>query len=212
MTEPNEEQYGMDDLNKLFNYWGLGDPPDQVKDHMLKMLNTVSSQESLALGQEFTRDAVNILQSSHEDADLYRRSLQVPGFIAAASNHQYNFLNFIDEALKNIGMSLPSDSEDMPPREFSEIIVIGVEIATVLGFMAGQAVKREAALDKLWGSSIVTKEQVENAEAQRESNEGLEGLSFEEIDSSQLGGECIECGFNYENEAEFTKHVLGKHN
>jgi hypothetical protein len=209
MTEQNEEQqdYSMSELEEGLDYWGIN-PPDEIKELMLKQLNIVHAPESIELGKEFTLDAFRILNEKHDDADLFRRSLLVPGLKAAIANHQTAFAEFLSDTL---GLDWDNNPGGMPPRETARVIVMGVDIAMVLGFMAGQAVKREVALDSLWGSSPATKEQVAEAEAQRESNEGLDGLTFEETDSSQLGGECMECGFNYENEAEFTKHALAEH-
>ena len=208
MPESNEfEEFNMDDLQEGLDYWGV-DPPDDAKEHMLEMLNKVINPEARELGTEFTLDAFRILQKSHDDADLFTRCLQVPGLLAAVANHQARFSDFLSETL---GLDFSNNPGAMPPREVAKIIIMGVDIAMVLGFMAGQAVKREIALDSLWGSSPATKEQVAEAEAQRESNEGLEGLTFEEIDHSQLGGDCMECDFHFENDKEFTKHMLTKH-
>ena len=207
MAESNQsDDFNMEDLEEGLNYWGI-DPPDEVKARMLEMLNVTTSPEAMELGKEFTEDAFRILQSSHDDSDLFKHSLQVPGFTAAVAHHEATLANFLAETL---GLDFISDN-GMPPREVAKVIVMGVEIAMVLGFMAGQAVKREIALDSLWGSSPATKEQVAEAEAQRESNEGLEGLTFEKIDHSQLGGDCMECDFHFENDKEDTKHMLAEH-
>ena len=207
MTESNESnEFKMEDLEEGLSYWDI-DPPDEIKARMLEMLNTVTSPQAMALGKEFTEDAMRILQASHDDSELFMRSLRVPGFTAAVSHHEATFANFLSDTL---GLDFIGDN-GMPPKEVAKVIVMGVEIAMVLGFMAGQAVKREVALDSLWGSSPATKEQVAETEAQRESNEGLEGLTFEEIDHTQLGGDCMECDFHFENEREFTKHMLAEH-
>jgi hypothetical protein len=207
MTESNESnEFNMEDLEEGLSYWDI-DPPDEVKARMLEMLNVTTSPQAMDLGKEFTLDAMRILQSSHDDSELFMRSLQVPGFTAAVAHHESTFANFLSDTL---GLDFIGDN-GMPPKEVAKVIVMGVEIAMVLGFMAGQAVKREVALDSLWGSSPATKEQVAEVEAQRESNEGLEGLTFEEIDHSQLGGDCMECDFHFENVREFTKHMLTNH-
>ena len=48
MTEQNEEQqdYSMSELEEGLDYWGIN-PPDEIKELMLKQLNIVHAPESI---------------------------------------------------------------------------------------------------------------------------------------------------------------------
>ena len=214
--DENYPEMSMSDVESGYDYWGINkeDVPLEIKEATLAMLQETMSKEGMDEGQSIYSHAINIVGKAHEDSVEFARAMKtVPGLVTAMASTCAQFVELLENQLGIEIRYREGEHEGMPAnKDVAGIIASGVELCMALGYIAKQSIEYEHTLDTLWGDTgVATKEEMEAEEKSRTSNEGLESLGeLPELHQSS-GGECMDCGVNFETDSELTKHALAKH-